>query len=156
LVAAFVIRQFEHSIERLAILAVLMPIVAGVGGNAGTQTLAVTVRALAMNQLTDSNSWRAISREMKIALLNGGTIALIAGIATALWFGNPALGGVIAAAMIVNIFVAGVAGVAIPLLLDRLDQDPAVASSIFVTMTTDSMGFLAFLGLAVASGLTSL
>src|SRR3546814_17417680 len=85
-----------------------MPIVAGVGGNAGTQTLAVTVRALAMNQLTDSNSWRAIWREMKIALLNGGTIALIAGTATALWFANPMLGGVIAAAMIVNIFVAGV------------------------------------------------
>ena len=83
-------------------------------------------------------------------------IAAIAGTATALWFGNPQLGAVIAAAMIVNIFVAGVAGVAIPLLLDRLDQDPAVASSIFVTMTTDSMGFLAFLGLAVASGLTSM
>src|SRR3546814_14570834 len=74
---------------------------------------------------------------MKIALLNGGTIALIAGVATALWFANPALGGVIAAAMVVNIFVAGVAGVAIPLFLDRLDQDPAVASSIFVTMTAD-------------------
>src|SRR3546814_3963701 len=103
-------------------LAALMPIVAGVGGNAGTQTLAVTVRALAMNQLTDSNSWRAVWREMKIALLNGGTIALIAGTATALWFANPGLGGVIAAAMIVNIFVAGVAGVAIPLFLDRLDQ----------------------------------
>ena len=137
-------------------LAALMPIVAGVGGNAGTQTLAVTVRALAMNQLTDSNSWRAIWREMKIALLNGATIALLAGTATAIWFANPQLGAVIAAAMVVNIFVAGVAGVAIPLLLDRLDQDPAVASSIFVTMTTDSMGFLAFLGLAVASGLTTM
>jgi magnesium transporter len=156
LVASTIVGIFGGAIEHMVALAALMPIVAGVGGNAGTQTLAVTVRALAMNQLTDSNSWRAISREMKIALLNGGTIALIAGIATALWFGNPALGGVIAAAMIVNIFVAGVAGVAIPLLLDRLDQDPAVASSIFVTMTTDSMGFLAFLGLAVASGLTSL
>jgi magnesium transporter len=156
LVASSIIGYFGGAIEQMVALAVLMPIVAGVGGNAGTQTLAVTVRALAMNQLTDSNSWRAIWREMKIALLNGGTIALIAGLATALWFGNPQLGGVIAAAMVVNIFVAGVAGVAIPLLLDRLDQDPAVASSIFVTMTTDSMGFLAFLGLAVASGLTTL
>ncbi|KTE31505.1 MULTISPECIES: magnesium transporter [unclassified Sphingopyxis] len=155
LVASSVVAFFGGAIEHMVALAALMPIVAGVGGNAGTQTLAVTVRALAMNQLTDSNSWRAIFREMKIALLNGGTIAAIAGVATALWFGNPLLGGVIAAAMIVNIFVAGVAGVAIPLLLDRLDQDPAVASSIFVTMTTDSMGFLAFLGLAVASGLTS-
>jgi magnesium transporter len=155
LVASSVVAFFGGAIEHMVALAALMPIVAGVGGNAGTQTLAVTVRALAMNQLTDSNSWRAIFREMKIALLNGGTIAAIAGVATALWFGNPLLGGVIAAAMVVNIFVAGVAGVAIPLLLDRLDQDPAVASSIFVTMTTDSMGFLAFLGLAVASGLTS-
>ena len=156
LVASTIVGLFGGAIEHMVALAALMPIVAGVGGNAGTQTLAVTVRALAMNQLTDSNSWRAIWREMKIALLNGATIALIAGTATALWFTNPTLGGVIAAAMIVNIFVAGVAGVAIPLLLDRLDQDPAVASSIFVTMTTDSMGFLAFLGLAVLSGLTSL
>jgi len=156
LVASSIVGFFGGAIEQMVALAALMPIVAGVGGNAGTQTLAVTVRALAMNQLTDSNSWRAVFREMKIALLNGCTIAAIAGTATALWFGNPALGGVIAAAMIVNIFVAGVSGVAIPLLLDRLDQDPAVASSIFVTMTTDSMGFLAFLGLAVASGLTSL
>lgn len=156
LVASSIVGFFGGAIEHMVALAALMPIVAGVGGNAGTQTLAVTVRALAMNQLTDSNSWRAVWREMKIALLNGGTIALIAGSTTALWFGNPGLGAVIGAAMIVNIFVAGVAGVAIPLLLDRLDQDPAVASSIFVTMTTDSMGFLAFLGLAVASGLTSL
>ncbi len=156
LLASSIVGFFGGAIEQMVALAALMPIVAGVGGNAGTQTLAVTVRALAMNQLTDSNSWRAIWREMKIALLNGGTIALIAGCATALWFANAQLGGVIAAAMIVNIFVAGVAGVAIPLLLDRLDQDPAVASSIFVTMTTDSMGFLAFLGLAVASGLTTM
>lgn len=156
LVASSIVGFFGGAIEQMVALAALMPIVAGVGGNAGTQTLAVTVRALAMNQLTDSNSWRAIMREIKIALLNGGTIALLAGVATAFWFGSPLLGAVIASAMVVNIFVAGVAGVAIPLLLDRLDQDPAVASSVFVTMTTDSMGFLAFLGLAVASGLTSL
>ncbi|MBW8294279.1 magnesium transporter [Sphingopyxis sp.] len=156
LLASSIVGFFGAAIEQMVALAALMPIVAGVGGNAGTQTLAVTVRALAMNQLTDSNSWRAIWREMKIALLNGATIALLAGTATAIWFANPQLGAVIAAAMVVNIFVAGVAGVAIPLLLDRLDQDPAVASSIFVTMTTDSMGFLAFLGLAVASGLTTM
>ena len=156
LLASSIVGFFGGAIEQMVALAALMPIVAGVGGNAGTQTLAVTVRALAMNQLTDSNSWRAIWREMKIALLNGATIAFIAGVATALWFANPQLGAVIAAAMVVNIFVAGVAGVVIPLLLDRLDQDPAVASSVFVTMTTDSMGFLAFLGLAVLSGLTSM
>ena len=156
LVASAIVGLFGGAIEQMVALAILMPIVAAVGGNAAMQTLAVTVRALAMNQLTDSNSWRAIWREIKIALLNGATIAAIAGAVTALWFTSPALGGVIAAAMIVNIFIAGVTGVAIPLLLDRLDQDPAVSSSVFVSMVTDSMGFFAFLGLAVASGLVSM
>ncbi|PKP97972.1 MAG: magnesium transporter [Alphaproteobacteria bacterium HGW-Alphaproteobacteria-13] len=156
LVASAIVGLFGGAIEQMVALAILMPIVAAVGGNAAMQTLAVTVRALAMNQLTDSNSWRAIWREIKIALLNGGTIAAIAGAVTALWFASPALGGVIAAAMIVNIFIAGVTGVVVPLLLDRLDQDPAVSSSVFVSMVTDSMGFLAFLGLAVASGLVSM
>lgn len=156
LVASSVIGFFGGAIEQMVALAVLMPIVAGVGGNAGTQTLAVTVRALATNQLTESNTRRAILREMRIALLNGATIALIAGTATALWFHDAHLGLVIAAAMQTNILLAGLAGVVIPVVLEKLDQDPAVASSIFVTMTTDSMGFLAFLGLAVASGLVSL
>jgi magnesium transporter len=156
LIASSIIGLFGGAIEQMVALAALMPIVAGVGGNAGTQTLAVTVRALATNQVTASNSGRAIWREMRIALLNGATIAVIAGIATAIWFASPQLGAVIASAMVVNILVAGIAGVAIPLMFDRFDQDPAVASSIFVTMITDSMGFLAFLGLAVASGLVSL
>jgi magnesium transporter len=156
LVASAIVGLFGGAIEQMVALAILMPIVAAVGGNAAMQTLAVTVRALAMNQLTDSNSWRAIWREIKIALLNGATIAAIAGAVTALWFTSPALGGVIAAAMVVNIFIAGVTGVVIPLLLDRLDQDPAVSSSVFVSMVTDSMGFFAFLGLAVASGLVSM
>ena len=156
LVASSVIGFFGGAIEQMVALAVLMPIVAGVGGNAGTQTLAVTVRALATNQLTESNTRRAILREMRIAMLNGATIALIAGTATALWFHDAHLGMVIAAAMQTNILLAGLAGVVIPVVLEKLDQDPAVASSIFVTMTTDSMGFLAFLGLAVASGLVSL
>jgi magnesium transporter len=153
LVAAFVIRQFEHSIERLAILAVLMPIVAGVGGNAGTQTLAVTVRAIATNQLTSSNRWRAVGREIRVALLNGFTIAVLIGLGVTLVLGSPSLGAVIAAAMLFNIMVAGLAGVLIPLTLERSGADPAVASSVFVTMMTDSMGFLAFLGLATAAGL---
>lgn len=156
LVASSVIGFFGGAIEQMVALAVLMPIVAGVGGNAGTQTLAVTVRALATNQLTESNTRRAILREMRIALMNGATIALIAGTATALWFHDAHLGLVIAAAMQTNILLAGLAGVVIPVVLEKFDQDPAVASSIFVTMTTDSMGFLAFLGLAVASGLVSL
>jgi len=150
LVAAFVIRQFEDSIERLAILAVLMPIVAGVGGNAGTQTLAVTVRAIATNQLTGSNRWRAVGREIRVAVLNGLTIAVLIGAGVTLVLGSPALGGVIAAAMLINIIVAGFAGVVVPLALERAGTDPAVASSVFVTMITDSMGFLLFLGLATA------
>jgi magnesium transporter len=130
-----------------------MPIVASIGGNAGTQTMAVAVRALAMNQLTRSNSWRTISREIRLALLNGLTIAVLIGVGAGLVFSNPQLGAVIAAAMLINIAVAGLAGVLVPVVLERLDQDPAVASSVFVTMITDSMGFFAFLGLAVASGL---
>jgi len=154
LVASSIVRIFEGTIEQMVALATLMPIVAGVGGNAGSQTMAVTVRALATNQITASNSWRTILREIRVALLNGATVALVIGIGVALVFANPALGGVIAAAMLTNIVTAGIAGAAIPLTLDRFDADPAVASSIFVTMITDSMGFLAFLGLATAAGLT--
>jgi magnesium transporter len=153
LVAAFVIRQFEDSIERLAILAVLMPIVAGVGGNAGTQTLAVTVRAIATNQLTGSNRWRAVGREIRVAALNGVTIAVLIGVGVSLVLGSQQLGLVIAAAMLINIIVAGLAGVMVPLALERAGADPAVASSVFVTMVTDSMGFLLFLGFATAGGL---
>ncbi len=153
LVASAVIWNFGGAIEQMVALAVLMPIVASIGGNAGTQTMAVAVRALAMNQLTQSNTMRTIWREIRLALLNGVTVAVLIGLGAGLAFLNPALGGVIAAAMLVNIFIAGLAGVLIPVMLDRFDQDPAVASSVFLTMITDSMGFLAFLGLAVASGL---
>jgi magnesium transporter len=153
--AATIIWLFQGTLERMVALAALMPIVAGVGGNAGTQTLAVTVRALATNQLTDSNSLRTIRREFKVAVLNGGTIAAVIGIVVGLIFWNAELGAVIAAAMLFNIIIAGLAGVIVPLLLDRYNADPAVASSIFVTMTTDSMGFLVFLGLATAAGLAS-
>jgi magnesium transporter len=115
--------------------------------------MAVIVRAIATNQLTQSNTVRMVKREIKVALLNGGTIAVLLGLGAGLVFSNPALGGVIAAAIVINILVAGLAGVLVPVAFDRMDQDPAVASSVFVTMVTDSMGFLAFLGLAVASGL---
>ena len=152
LVAATIIGLFEGTISRMVALAALMPIVAGVGGNAGTQTLAVTVRALATNQLTQSNTWRAIVREIRVACLNGITVAILIGTAVALFFANPLLGGVIAAAMLTNIIIAGFAGVMVPLALERFGADPAVASSVFVTMVTDSMGFLVFLGLASASG----
>lgn len=153
LVASTIIALFEGTIERMVALASLMPIVAGVGGNAGSQTMAVTVRALATNQITASNTRRTILRELRVALLNGGTVAAVLGCGVALVFQDPALGAVIAAAMMTNIVTAGCAGVAVPLLFDRCNVDPAVASSIFVTMITDSMGFLAFLGLATLAGL---
>ncbi len=151
LVASGIIWFFGAAIEQLVALAVLMPIVASIGGNAGTQTMAVTVRAIAMNQLTRSNTRRILWREMRVALLNGVTVAVLIGAATGAIF-EPLLGAVIAAAMVVNVLIAGLAGVLVPVAFDRLDQDPAVASSVFVTMITDSMGFFAFLGLAVAVG----
>ncbi|MCB2062589.1 MAG: magnesium transporter [Novosphingobium sp.] len=152
LLASFIISLFGGAIEQLVALAVLMPIVASIGGNAGTQTMAVSVRAIAMNQLTETNTWRIVWREIRVAMLNGATVAALVGLATAVVF-SPMLGLVIAAATIINVFTAGLAGVLVPVMFDRLDQDPAVASSVFVTMITDSMGFFAFLGLAVASGL---
>ncbi len=151
-VASAIIAFFGAAIEELVALAVLMPIVASIGGNAGTQTMAVTVRAIATNQLTKSNTTRILLRELKVALMNGVTIAVLIGLATAVIF-TPQLGMVISAAMVINIIVSGMAGVLVPVAFERLDQDPAVASSVFVTMITDSMGFLAFLGLAVATGL---
>ena len=152
LVASLIIAMFGAAIEQLVALAVLMPIVASIGGNAGTQTMAVTVRAIATNQLTRSNTRRILLREMRVAVLNGMTIAVLIGLATGVIF-SPMLGGVIALAMIINVVIAGLAGVLVPVIFDRLDQDPAVASSVFVTMIIDSMGFFAFLGLAVASGI---
>ncbi|OZA93541.1 MAG: magnesium transporter [Erythrobacter sp. 34-65-8] len=151
-VGSAIIAFFGAAIEQLVALAVLMPIVASIGGNAGTQTMAVAVRAIAMNQLTRANTGRILWRELRVAVLNGATIAVLIGLATGFLF-TPMLGGVIALAMVVNIIVAGLAGVLVPVIFDRLKQDPAVASSVFVTMITDSMGFFAFLGLAVASGL---
>ncbi|MEZ5742909.1 MAG: magnesium transporter [Sphingomonadaceae bacterium] len=152
LLASVIISLFGDAISKLVALAVLMPIVASIGGNAGTQTMAVAVRAIAMNQLTQANTTRILWRELRVALLNGATVAVLVGLATALVF-SPMLGAVIALATVINIFTAGLAGVVVPVMFDRLDQDPAVASSVFVTMITDSMGFFAFLGLAVASGL---
>ena len=152
LIASLIIAAFGAAIERLVALAVLMPIVASIGGNAGTQTMAVTVRAIATNQLTQSNTRRILWREMRVAMLNGATIAVLVGVATGVLF-TPMLGLVIAVAMIINVVTAGLAGVLVPVIFERLNQDPAVASSVFVTMITDSMGFFAFLGLAVALGL---
>lgn len=153
LVASFIIAQFGAEIQTLVALAVLMPIVASIGGNAGTQTLAVTVRAMATDQLTSSNTGRTIWREVRIALLTGVTVAILAGLGVILFYSDVMLGAVIAGAILFNILIAASSGVIIPVLLDRLKQDPAISSSIFVTMITDSMGFLIFLGLAVLSGM---
>jgi magnesium transporter len=156
MISSSVIAAFEPTIEKLVVLAALTPIVASVGGNAGTQTMAVAVRALATNQLTESNTRRTIWREIRVAMLNGTTIAALLGTGVALVFGHWVLGVVIALAVLVNILIAGLAGVLVPVALDRFGADPAVASSVFVTMTTDSMGFLAFLGLATVIGVAPL
>jgi magnesium transporter len=156
MLAASVVGIFETAIAKYALLAVLMPIVSGMGGNAGTQTLAVTVRAIATNQLTASNTMRMILREFRIATINGLSLGILIGTGTALIFGNPLLGAVIASAMLINNLVAGLAGILVPVTLDRFDIDPAVSSAVFVTTMTDMMGFFSFLGLAVLSGLTAM
>ncbi|UUL81956.1 magnesium transporter [Sphingomonas qomolangmaensis] len=156
MLASGIIAAFGGAIEQMVALAVLMPIVASIGGNAGTQAMAVAVRALATNQLTKSNTLRTVRREILVALMNGLTIAVLLGSGAALLYASPMLGMVIASAILLNILVAGLAGVLVPVVLERLEQDPAVASSVFVTMVTDSMGFLAFLGLAVLSGLVTM
>jgi magnesium transporter len=125
-----------------------MPIVASMGGNAGTQTLPVAVRALAMKDLTGAAASRFVSKELLVGLLNGLLFAVITGAVAVFWFGDSLLGGVIAAAMVVNMLVAGLAGTLIPLGLEKMGIDPAIASSVFLTTVTDVIGFFAFLGLA--------
>ncbi|MDF8332578.1 magnesium transporter [Novosphingobium cyanobacteriorum] len=154
IIASSVVGLFQGAIARFALLAVLMPIVSGMGGNAGTQTLAVVVRAIATNQLTSSNTIRMILREFRIAQANGLSLGALIGLGTGLMFANPHLGAVIGAAMVINNLVAGLAGIMVPVTLDRLRVDPAVSSAVFVTMATDVMGFFSFLGLAVLTGLT--
>jgi magnesium transporter len=146
--ASLVIAQFEAAITQIVALAVLMPIVASMGGNAGTQSLTVAVRAIATKDLTGSNMWRVIRREVLVGLINGVVFAVIMGIVGLVWFDSPALGYVIAAAMVINMVVAGLAGTAIPVILEKFGIDPALASGAFVTTVTDVVGFFAFLGLA--------
>jgi len=146
--ASLVIAQFEVALAQIVALAVLMPIVASMGGNAGTQSLTVAVRALATKDLTGSNVWRVIRRECLVGLINGTIFAVVMGIVGLIWFSSPALGGVIAVAMVINMVVAGLAGTGIPIILEQLGIDPALASGAFVTTVTDVVGFFAFLGLA--------
>jgi len=153
MIAASVVSLFQAEIGKYAVLAVLMPIVAGMGGNAGTQTLAVAVRALATNQLTESNTLRAFGRELTIALANGISLGLLIGTGVALIFGNPLLGAVMGAAMVINNLAAGLGGIFVPVTLERFRIDPAVSSAVFVTTITDVTGFFSFLGLAALVGL---
>ncbi|HVY42327.1 MAG TPA: magnesium transporter [Hyphomicrobiaceae bacterium] len=148
ILASLVIGLFDATIEQMVALAVLMPIVASMGGNAGTQTMTVTVRALAMHELDTYKIRRLIAREMLVGVLNGVIFALLVGALTWVRFFDPLLGVIIGLAMIVNMIAAGSAGILIPLALDRLRIDPAVASSVFVTTVTDVVGFFGFLGLA--------
>ena len=146
--AASVISLFDATIEQVVALAILMPIVAGMGGNAGSQTMTVTVRALATRDIDIYNAGRIIRREMVVGFLNGLIFAVLIGIVAGFWFQSPSIGGIIAAAMVINMFVAALAGILIPLTLDKVGADPAVASAVFVTAVTDVVGFFAFLGLA--------
>ena len=154
ILASLVIGLFDATLEEMVALAILMPIVASMGGNAGTQTLTITVRALATKELTAYNAFRTLRKEFAVGLLNGLVFAVLAGVVVVIWFNHLdvryLLGGIIAGAMIINMMVAGIAGVALPLMLDRMGIDPAVASGVFVTTVTDVIGFFAFLGLASA------
>lgn len=146
--SAFVISRFSGTIEAIVALAALMPIVASMGGNAGTQSLAVAVRALATKDLTSSNAARVVRRETIVGLINGLIFAALMGGAGYLAYGSPMLGVVLAAALVINLIVAALGGVLVPLTLERLNLDPALAAGTFVTTLTDVIGFLAFLGLA--------
>jgi magnesium transporter len=146
--ASSVLGLFEGSLEKMVALAVLAPIVASQGGNATTQTMTVAVRALATRELTDANAWRVIVRELLVGLVNGLAFAVITGVAAWAWFRVPGLGIVIGLAMICNLLAAALGGILIPLGLNRLRVDPAVASSPFVTTVTDVVGFFAFLAIA--------
>jgi magnesium transporter len=148
ILASAVIALFDTTIESMVALAVLMPIVASMGGNAGTQTMTVAVRALATKELNPANIVRVVVRETAVGLLNGLAFALIMALIAVAWFGTEQLGLVIAAAMVVNMLAAALAGIFIPLALDRMGFDPAVASTVFVTTVTDVVGFFSFLGLA--------
>jgi len=148
LVSASVIRYFEGSIQQMVALAVLMPIVASMGGNAGTQTMTVAVRALATRDLSDANTWRVVRRELMVGIINGLGFALIMGVVAAVWFNVTDLGLVMAMAMLTVLTAAALGGILIPIVLERLGVDPAVSSGPFVTTVTDVVGFFSFLGIA--------
>lgn len=146
--ASWIISFFDTTINQLVALAILMPIVASMGGNAGTQALTVAVRALATRDLSRHNVYRMIWKETAVGVLNGSAFAVIVGIIAGLWFQNFMLGIVIGTAMIINLFAAGFLGASIPIVLEKMGSDPAVSSTVVLTTVTDVVGFFAFLGLA--------
>jgi len=144
--AAFVIWFFKATVEEVVALAILMPIVSALGGNAGTQTMTVAVRAIAMKDLSRDNAMRVIGKEVLVAALNGVVLAICVGVIAGFWFDSYVLGCIIAAALVITMLAAGAAGVVIPLALTRLGADPAVASGVFLITVTDVVGLVAFLG----------
>jgi len=148
IIASFIIGLFADTLQSMVALAVLMPIVASMGGNAGTQTLTVIVRQLALGDISQGDAMRIIKKEVSISLMNGFLFAIIMGIVAAIWFNMQMLGVVIALSMVINLFVAGFFGAAIPLLLKRMDVDPAIGSTVILTTVTDVVGFFSFLALA--------
>jgi magnesium transporter len=146
--AAYVIGMFEHSIEKLVALAVMMPMVASMGGNTGTQSVTVAVRAIAIKYLTAANAWGFVRKEMLIGPINGAALGLMMGIGSYLWFKDPMLSVVLAAAALITMTLAGLFGALIPITLTKMRIDPAISSSIFLTTVTDCAGFFSFLGLA--------
>jgi magnesium transporter len=148
ILASSVIGIFQGSIAKLAALAVINPIAASMGGNAGTQTLTVAVRALATKELNAANLLSAVWREIAVGVMNGVAFAVVMGLVVEVWFHNPMMAVIAALAMLINLFVAAVAGILIPLGLDRMGFDPAASSVVFLTTVTDCVGFFSFLGLA--------
>ncbi len=149
ILASLVIGLFSDTIESVVALAILMPIVASMGGNAGTQTLTVVVRQLALGDISHTDATRIIKKEVSISLLNGAIFAIIMGIIASIWFNNGILlGVVIALSMLINLLMAGFFGATIPLLLKKMDIDPAIGSTVILTTVTDIVGFFSFLGLA--------
>ena len=147
IIASVVIGFFQEDIEKVVALAVLMPIVASMGGNAGMQTLAVTIRAIATKELSKNNFGKIVTKEFVIGILNGVIFALISALVVQLWFKDIKLSLIISISMILNMIVAGLFGILVPVALKRMKIDPAIASSVFVTTITDVIGFLSFLGI---------
>jgi magnesium transporter len=148
LLASYVIGLFEGSVQQLVALAVLMPIVASMGGIAGSQTLTIVIRGIALGRLNSKNTRTLLVKELGVGVLNGILWASVVGVLAFLWFDNLMLGVVIAAAILINLLAAALAGMIIPVVLERLDLDPALSGSVVLTTVTDVVGFMSFLGLA--------